>query len=155
KMPIEGHSAPREATLSETQVCASRPSGSFVVRAGAPQLRTMSSYVAPCHEPLAEATSPSPPGVLAQPARKTSTAAMSRIAASCLTDERVPSDCRASLSLPQQILEHVLRDRLHEMVIEPRLLRLHAVFALTVTGQRNEQPARAPARAKLSRDRVA
>jgi len=43
KMPIEGQIDARDAMLSETQVWASRPSGSLVGRAGAPQLLTTSS----------------------------------------------------------------------------------------------------------------
>src|SRR6185503_11891553 len=73
KIPIDGQIAVRGATVSDTHVCASRPSASFVLRAGAPQLRTTSSYAAPCHEERAAPTSPTPEGLEAQPARRSST----------------------------------------------------------------------------------
>src|SRR5688572_496538 len=66
-MPIDGQIELRGATVSETQVYTSRPSGRRVLRIGAPQLRTTSSYAAPCHEARAEPISPVPCGAEAQP----------------------------------------------------------------------------------------
>src|SRR5258708_30422835 len=61
---------PREPSLSDTHVYTSRPSVSLVLRAGAPQRSTTSSYVAPSQLPVASASS-APGG--AQPASRTTT----------------------------------------------------------------------------------